>query len=266
MNPVIMTNADYHASPALSKSDLDLIAKSPAHFIAAKGIHREQTPALLLGSVVHKLVLEPEDFVNEYIIAPECDKRTKEGKQRWSEFLEQAESLTVIEQALYDNAAEIAAAVKAHPVAAKLLQGGRAELSYFWERDGIECKCRPDYLREDIKTVVDFKTARCAAENEFTKAAYDYRYYVQAAWYLDGLRACGLDVENFIFVVVETAPPFPVMCYSADELMIKLGRQVSDANFAAYKEALESDNWRGYEATPQIHSLSLPDWVARKYF
>ena len=266
MNPVIMTNADYHASPALSKSDLDLIAKSPAHYIAAKGVHREQTPALLLGSVVHKLVLEPEDFANEYIIAPVCDKRTKEGKQRWSEFLEQAESLTVIEQALYDNAAEIAAAVKAHPVAAKLLQGERAELSYFWERDGIECKCRPDYLRTDIKTAVDFKTTQCSAPDKFTKSAYDYRYHVQAAWYLDGLRACGVDVEHFIFIAVETKEPYTVMCYAADDLMIQLGRMTASSDFETYKNAVVTENWHGYEEIPEIHSLSLPDWVARKYF
>lgn len=266
-NPVIMSNNDYHLTPAISKSDLDLIAKSPMHFKVGKEQPREQTPAMLLGSVVHKLVLEPDSFDDEYKIAPECNKRTKEGKAQWDEFVSHlTEKHTVIDQELYDLAKVIADAVLAHPVAAKLLQGGKAELSYFWERDGIECKCRPDYLREDIKTVVDFKTTRCSSPDEFTKSAYDYRYYVQAAWYLDGLKACGVDVENFIFVTVETKAPYAVMCYSADELMLKLGRQTADEDFATYKQALTEDNWHGYEVEPKIHSLSLPDWIIRKYF
>ncbi len=31
-NPVIMSNAEYHADPAISKSDLDLINRSPAYY------------------------------------------------------------------------------------------------------------------------------------------------------------------------------------------------------------------------------------------
>ena len=64
-----MTNTEYHAHKAVSKSDLDLIHRSPLHYRSAKEMPREQTETLLLGSVVHKLVLEPEDFDNEYAVA-----------------------------------------------------------------------------------------------------------------------------------------------------------------------------------------------------
>lgn len=267
MNPVIMTNAEYHATPAISKSDLDLIAKSPMHYKLSKEAQREQTPAMLLGSVTHKLVLEPDKFADEYMVAPEVDKRTKDGKAAWAEFVaEVTDKHTVIDKALYEQAQAVAEAVRSHPVAAKLLQGGRAELSYFWDNNGIECKCRPDYLREDIKTVIDLKTTQCSAPEEFTKSAFNYRYHVQAAWYLDGLKACGVNVENFIFIAVETKPPYPVMVYVADELMIKLGQAEAADNLETYRECLESDIWHGYEEQPKVHSLSLPDWVARKYF
>lgn len=267
MNPVIMTNAEYHATPAISKSDLDLIAKSPMHYKLSKEAQREQTPAMLLGSVTHKLVLEPEKLADEYMVAPEVDKRTKDGKAAWAEFVaEVTDKHTVIDKAMYEQAQAVAEAVRSHPVAAKLLQGGQAELSYFWDNNGIECKCRPDYLREDIKTVIDLKTTQCSAPEEFTKSAYNYRYHVQAAWYLDGLQACGVDVEHFIFIAVETKPPYPVMVYVADELMIKLGQAEAADNLETYKKCLESDSWHGYEDQPKVHSLSLPDWVARKYF
>lgn len=264
--PVTMTNAEYHADLAVSKSDLDLINRSPAYYKYAKENPKEQTAAMLLGSVVHKLVLEPERFADEYVVAPAVDKRTKKGKDEWKEFIDSIDNETVIDRETYETAKLLASSVRNHPIAARLLQGGQAESSYFWEENGIKCKCRPDYLRTDIKCVIDLKTTQNGSPDSFTKSAYDYRYHVQAAWYLRGLRACGVDVENFIFIAVEKEPPYTVCVYTADELMIKLGNIIADENFRTLCECMKSDNWYGYENTPIIHSLSLPDWVARKYF
>lgn len=264
-NPVIMSNVDYHAASAVSKSDLDLIAKSPAHYIESKNSPKEQTASMLLGSVAHKLVLEPDKFEEEFAIAPDVDRRTKAGKEQWAEFAKGiTDKITVIDNSTFEQSMEIAKAVGSHPIASKLLHGGQAELSYFWVQNGIECKCRPDYLRTDIKMVVDFKTAQDASPDEFAKAAYKYRYHVQTAWYLDGLRACGLDIENFIFVVCETKPPYNIMVYAADVYMINLGRAEAKENLETYGRCLNSDVWHGYEQTPKINSLSLPDWVLRR--
>ena len=65
-------NADYHGGQGISKSGLDLIAKSPAHFAAAKLEPREPTKAQALGTAIHALILEPDVFAAEY--APEIDK------------------------------------------------------------------------------------------------------------------------------------------------------------------------------------------------
>lgn len=79
MNPENMTNAQYHAAEGVSKSDLDLVHISPAHYKARKG-NTAQTPAMLIGSALHKLVLEQESFDKEFAVLPEIDRRTKEGK------------------------------------------------------------------------------------------------------------------------------------------------------------------------------------------
>lgn len=265
-DPIIMTNADYHASEAISKSDLDLINRSPAYYRYVKKNPREQTASMLFGSVVHSLVLEPEKFSDEYAVAPSVDKRTKKGREEWCEFAAASKDKTIIDSGIYDSAQLAALSVENNPIAKKLLHGGKAEMSYFWEEKGVKCKCRPDYLRTDIKCVIDLKTTQNANPDNFTKSAYDYRYHVQAAWYLRGLRSCGVDVENFIFIAVEKEAPYTVCIYNADNFMIKLGNTVADENLAVLCECIRSDNWYGYEETPVIHSLSLPDWVTRKYF
>lgn len=266
-NPVIMTNAEYHADPAVSKSDLDLINRSPAYYKYVKENPKEQTDSMLLGSVFHKLVLEPETFTAEYAVCPAVDRRTKAGKEVYQHFIDSLhEGIEVITDDVYKTAQAMAESVKNHPIASRLLQGGQAETSYFWEENGVKCKCRPDYLRKDIKCAIDLKSTQNASPDSFVKSSYDYRYHVQAAWYLRGLKACGIEAEIFIFIAVEKEAPYTVCVYTADDLMIKLGTIMADENFRTLCECMNSDNWYGYESEPMIHSLSIPDWVARKYF
>lgn len=266
-NSVTMTNAEYHAAPAISKSDLDLINRSPAYYRYVKENPREQTTAMLLGSVFHKLVLESEDFASEYAVCPAVDRRTKAGKEMYQAFADSLhDGIEVITDDIYKTAQAMAESVKKHTIAAKLLQGGQAETSYFWEENDIKCKCRPDYLRTDIKCVIDLKTTQNASPDGFIKSAYDYRYHVQAAWYLRGLKAYGIDVENFVFIAVEKEAPYTVCVYAADDLMFQLGEQEAMENLKTYAECRNTDMWYGYEKEPEIHSLSLPNWVIRKYF
>ncbi len=262
-NPVMMSNAEYHADSAISKSDLDLINRSPAYYKYVKENPREQTAAMLFGSLVHKLVLEPNDFKNEYAVAPVADRRTSEGKKKWNEFLANSEGKTVADIKTYTAACLAAESVENHPVASKLLRGGQAENSYFWNENGVKCKCRPDYLRTDLKCVIDLKTTQNASPESFVKSAYDYRYHVQAAWYLRGLRACGADVENFVFIAVEKEPPYQACVFAADEEFIKLGEIDALDNLKTYEEAARNNQWNGYEN--KIHGLTLPVWALNRF-
>ena len=72
MNPGIyenISNEDYHGGEGISKSGLDLIAKSPAHYKAViDGITvREPTKAQSLGTAFHELLLEPELFWSKHV-------------------------------------------------------------------------------------------------------------------------------------------------------------------------------------------------------
>ena len=259
-----MTNAEYHAHPAVSKSDLDLINRSPMHFKYMKSNPKEQTEAMLFGSVAHKLILEPESFDTEYAIMPICDRRTKAGKEKYQEFIESSKGKILISSELFEKVSSVADVVKADPIVCKLISGGKAEQSYFWNENGVECKCRPDYLKD--KLVIDLKSTTDASPEAFVKASYNYRYHVQAWWYMHGLNKCGIDVENFVFIAFEKEPPYAFCVYAADDLMLELGEREAMKNLEVYCECLETDNWYGYEKNPEIHSLSLPEWVIKKYF
>ena len=259
-----MTNAEYHSHPAVSKSDLDLINRSPMYYKYIKSNPKVQTEAMLLGSVLHKLILEADTFSSEYAIAPVCDRRTKAGKEEYNAFIQEAQDKAVITAEMFETASGIAKAVRNNSVVKKLLCGGKAEQSYFWEEKGIECKCRPDYLKGNL--VIDLKSTNDASPEAFVRTAYNYRYHVQAWWYLHGLNMCGINAQEFIFIAFEKEPPYGVCVYAADDLMLELGKTEAMCNLDTYRECSETGNWYGYEKTPEIHSLSLPEWVIRKYF
>lgn len=68
-----LSNADYHGGPGISKSGLDHISRSPAHYVAAREAaandNRPDSKAFFIGGELHALVLEPEVFVRDYTLA-----------------------------------------------------------------------------------------------------------------------------------------------------------------------------------------------------
>lgn len=259
-----MTNKEYHNAEGVSKSDLDLVHKSPLHYITAKNSPKVQTEALLFGSALHKFVLENNEFSSEFTTAPLCDRRTKEGKAIYADFLKKSVGKEVITSEYLKKIQLMAEVIHKHPIASKLLTGGQAEQSYFYDDGETMLKCRPDYIKG--RYCIDLKTTQSAKPEDFMKSAYKYRYYVQAYWYLKVLKALGKDIDNFIFIVVEKEPPYAICVYFASEEFLKLGGIEAEADLCEYKKCLKSGIWYGYDEIPEVHSLDLPQWVRKEVY
>ena len=281
-----MDNQSYHADTSrISKSGLDEIARSPAHYwqkyLAPDREFKKQTPALLIGSVFHKLTLEPETFKKEYLVLPESapdrptytqlnaanpSAETRKAIDFWSRLDATYPGTQVITQDIFDTAQRMRDAVMSHPAARDLFAiGGVAERTVLFTEPetGAPCKCRPDYeTKEDI--VLDLKSTIDASPIEFGRSAYNYRYYVQAPFYLDGINAeAGYNkVNHFVFIACEKEPPFGVGVYFADKASLELGRNEYIANCATYMECRASGKWPAY--SPEISALQIPTWAYRR--
>lgn len=261
-----ISNAEYHGGQGISKSGLDLIAQSPLHYYAAyldpKRQPREETPAMAIGTAIHSAVLEPDKFDADYLVLPECDRRTKEGKAIYAAFAEQAQEggKRVISADDYKACLAIAAQVRSHPAARVLFGQGIAEQSAYWvdKQTGVQCKARPDWLMAG--GIVDVKSTENASAAAFQRSVVSWRYHVQAAWYLDGIKAAtGDDAQAFMFAVFEKKAPYACAFYYADADMLELGRREYRRNLQTYAECMNSNSWPGYSA--EILPISLPVWV-----
>ena len=108
-----MSNADYHSHAAVSKTQLDQIAKSPAHFKHARESETESTPAMIFGSAFHDYILLPEVFAESYAVLPDdFNGRTKDGKAQLAEIAESGK--TILKAEWVEQIKGMATAIQAH--------------------------------------------------------------------------------------------------------------------------------------------------------
>lgn len=231
----------YFDNVGISKSGLDHMAKSPAHYQASLQMTRKQSPALLLGSAVHCAVLEPDEFGNRYALA-DYDRRTKEGKAAYVEMQERG--IEGLSADIYMQVIGMQKSVLNHPLAKDLLQNGDSEVSCFQNINGVHTKARADYLRKD-GILVDLKTTQDASKKEFRQSCRKYRYANQAAWYtyLFGMEET---VEAFYFIAVESSAPYAVSIYEIDQFSVEKAHEDNMRLFNIYKHCLENDDWPSY--------------------
>jgi hypothetical protein len=262
-----LSNAEYHATDCVSRSALELFRKSKRRYWAkyiARTLIEEPGPALQLGSLVHTLVLEPELAGLQYAVAPKCDRRTKEGKAAWADFVAGADGREVVDEATWEQAQAVAGAVRDNPVAARLLaMEGPVEESRFWlhTQTGRGCKSRPDKIIPEQNLIVDLKTTRDATPEGFARAAATYGYARQAAWYSLGEEMLTGRRPKMVFIAVETAPPYEVGVYELSDADVDRGLGQVSAAMLALDACLNSGEWFA-EHERQIVELQLPRYSA----
>lgn len=209
--------ADYLADPGLGSGDIRLLARNPSSWWwnSRHNPRRPRQPEkkhFLIGQAFHKLVLEGQDaFDAEFVRAPDhADGMTSGQKAAATRKFNASSNLIPLKAVDYDAIEGWSDAIKRNPHITSCFEGGHAEVSVFWQREGIRLKGRFDYLKVvkrqgfmlaangDLKTVEniyldDFKKA-CR------KAVAEYGYDAQAAHYLNGLSLVpGMIMDEAIY-------------------------------------------------------------------
>lgn len=251
----MISNADYHADPAVSASHLHAVAKSPYHYwsryLDPKRTPVEPTAAMRLGSLVHCAVLEPEELQARYgVCGPRNTKSGKEQAERMA-----AAGIEAVTASDMMTANCMADSVHRHPAVAALLAQGKAEQSFWWDdaATGLRCKCRPDWY--DGSTVVDLKTTTDASPAAFARSVATFRYHVQASHYLAGLHGA----ERFVFIAVEKTAPYAVAVYELDAAAMAAGDELRQRDMRIIADCQATTEWPGYG--DDLQTLSLPSWA-----
>ena len=211
---------DYYNRKELSNSDIQLLLKSPLHYIR-KG-ERKTTDAMQFGSAFHCLVLEPKRF-NELYVVCDISLATKEGKQ----FKEENQDKTLIKQAEYEKMQFMRDAVFGHPLSFILNGNIETEKEIYFNYNDVDCRCKIDMLNYSINTVVDLKSI---ADCRNAEKAVQYDYCTQGVFYTEAAEITYNDKYDFVFIFVEKESPYGVKFIQMSEDTIQRGREkIADA-------------------------------------
>lgn len=253
-----MNDKDYFAHESVSQSTLKLLRKSPAHAKYAMDNPKEPSAAMQLGTCLHALVLENKVV---YATLPESAKGNSiAAKLIKANFALENPDKIVLSADDAEAVRLMAASVKAHPAASKLLALMlEPEKAIMWEKDGLTFKAKLDGLLPF--GVLDLKSATSAEMKDFEKSIFKFGYHIQAAHYLAGAAANDLPAENFYIIAVENEPPYCTAVFVIDHETIEAGEKERQKLIKLYKECMSSGVWPGY--SDKIQTVRLPFWALK---
>lgn len=261
-----LSNEEYHAGPGVSKSQLDQIAVSPATYIWSKNapVDEEKIKSFDMGSAIHCLLLEPEEFEKRFIIAPEFNRRTNAGKEAEAEFLASCAELgkTVMDAEEGRKLRLMRESVMAHPDARWLLeQDGYSEASFYWvdSETGELCRIRPDRHMSGHPIIIDVKSV--ADMGRFEQHVEEFRYHVQDSMYSEGFHRVTGERPEFLFLAVSTSVNcgrYPVRVRPLTDEWKEAGKDLFRRDLNTFHECRVSGDWHDFKP------LNRPAWAARK--
>lgn len=276
----------YHGLQHISSSMVRIAGgKSIRHMLAGS----TSTPAMLLGSVVHELVLQP-DAVTYSPLLPEVlkpegmDMRRKEWKdwaltpegEEWAASVAHVEAENerrraagkIVSDSVWQRAELMADAIRNHEHCEWILDGAECELTAVSEIDGVPVRARFDILHRSKFVMADIKKTQDASPGGFAKSVANYGYHVQAAWYRRVWQSLGLSARDFrwTWLAVEDSPTADIAVYHASDDMLETGDIEIDEIWPEivrwYNQGASYKDAPSYPAEPRV--LDLPRWAQRR--
>lgn len=265
-----LPHEQYLRHPALSFSGAKVLIRpaGPARFRHEREHGRPPKDEFDVGHAAHNAVL---GVGPELVVVDAADWRTNAAKE--ARELARASGKVPVLSATASKVADMARALRAHPIASRLLhpRSGEPEVSLFWrdEQHGVDRRGRVDWLRtpdaDGRLILADYKTTTDASPDAIARSLWSYGYDMQAAWYRDLVVGLGLAKSApFLFVFQEVAAPYLVHVVepAPDDLM--RGEDKNRRALQLFADCTERDVWPGYNDTG-ITTVTAPAWAARQF-
>jgi hypothetical protein len=229
---VLVTRSPLHAWVQHPRLNPDFVATDEAKFDVGTVCH-----SLLLDHSRQVAIIDADDWRSKAAQAARDESRaagkTPLLRQQWN-------SVETLVRAIGDQ-------LGSHHAEPPLLEDGKPERTLVWEEDGVACRARLDWLRDDLAAVDDLKTTgRSARQDEFSRNLYSLGYDLKAAWYLRGVEAVTGERPAFRWIVAETSPPYAVSVVTATPEVLDVGEAKCEYALSLWRECMALDEWPAY--------------------
>jgi hypothetical protein len=271
--------SDYHSDRSrISNSQLSRLKESPKQYYAEYVLNKrsEATPAMLRGSMVHTLVLEPEKFPSLYVVMPDFSKdeenvtdkgvrstssATKYVKQAQENWRAKHTGRIELDAAEYAICNRVFSAIQERPDLADLLAKSEKEQVFEGEICGVECKGRIDFIGSMIG---DLKTMVSASQRHVMRTLNDdeLQYGFKLAFYRELVRQNIGDLPVAI-LAVEKSGDFDRCLYRIPGVLLDNYFELVEAVLGQYKFAIDNDVWYGVDSGMDIVDLPIPAYLLK---
>lgn len=271
---------EYHGDKnAVNSSSLKKILKSPlAFYNSFYKDPEEPTDAQKFGTLAHLVLLQGDVFKSKYVVMPEFESRTADGKKSDSlntkfykdQVVEWKKTLPtdaiVVTQEEKDNLFGIVDSILNHSIAKNLLKNGKPEICGYWkdQETGILCRMQADFISFDGDILVDVKTTQDCSLNAFKRTIENYDYSFQMAMYAEGIKnITGKKPSHIVWLAVESKAPFECRAY----MMSPQYEAVGEFNFKRamnkLKKCIDKGEFKGEQQ--EIEIVEPNAWFLNQY-
>lgn len=245
-----------------------IISQSPQHAWYAHpklnpNYQSEESDRFDLGTACHAMLLEQSNAKIVYVDAD--DYRTNAAKEQRD--MVRAKGLTPI---LRKHEKSINEMVKAanQKIASSELKGifenGKPEQTIVWQDGDVWCRARLDYLRNDHKVILDYKTTDSADPETCIRKIASMGYDMQASFYKRGLVACGGPEDAvFVFLFQEITAPYACCLIGLSNTFIEIADQKVNDAIEIWTDCIKSGTWPSY--SDSVHYAEPPSWALSQY-
>lgn len=174
----------------------------------------------------------------------------------------QTSNIPVATQTQYETAQRMRESLLSKNIVKVLFDTGRAEQSCLQvdPQTGLLLKARFDWLPDNYRVIVDWKTTRSTRDFATDTVRFGYRaslLHLQAAFYSWIYELEFEEHPIFYFIVVENEPPHDSAIFEADESMLENGRNLFRIALDRYAECERTQTWPGRDWDWNAHEHTI---------
>lgn len=242
-----ITEKAYRSLPQLNASKFKEFFTSPLHFKNQKA--PDETEEMRIGTAVHTLLLEPNNFHKTIAYAPiGLDRRKTSDKLIWEDFCARSNGKTVMKGESAEVVEGCVNAISNNTTAVNIISKADKEQVIVAELEGVDCKGKLDLVCVDCGILADIKTTSGGATlSDFTYEMQDRRYWVQMAFYTLLAEKMYNKKFTFKFIVVEKKAPYGVAVVTISDNLMEACKKKVSLGLVNMQLCLQHDQWAGLQ-------------------
>lgn len=252
---------EYQAAAGLNGSSLMHLRRSPMRYQYELNHPTPPSPAMILGTATHRLILEPER-VGDFAVWGEAeDQKVRNGKV-WAAFQAAHFDKMIVTKKERDDMVGMATGARKNLPIRKYADGkGRCEVSMFWTDlvSKRRFKGRVDKILDAGDVIFDLKTTRDCHPRRFGAQSYALGYHIKMALYWNGYKAVTGREPKMRLGAIDSKAPYESATYRITKDVILQGLQELDELLATLRGCEDADFWPA--AHDEETDLLLPAWL-----